>query len=573
MGSPVTPVSVAAPAASSAPVSPASAPVVPVSTPSSTPVATPETPVSSPATPESTPAPAAPAAPYDPKTAPAPPTNTDYPNTTDGQAKFATDMNRWYREHPDGAPAAVDPAAVAAEGNNETPKTADQAEVAAANNEAKTAEPDVAAATPQALAEMMESSPALKAAFESDPKAKGAIFKMARELAEVAPIRAIFPTEGDAKFAQEYSGNMVGLKTAAMRMIDNPDNAPAFLDLYDSQFARTDATGNPILDAQGKPTYDADRDTTIGAIFNREVQSYNQRFTGEIADLKTKLAGNYPSDMARNADQQRLDNLEYATTALNVLEQIRSGEFFNAAPPEPPADATTEQKAWFEGQKAELAKQRQELEDKQKGANREDRTAATQAFQNNVRGDMGISVGTVIGTSLKAITDSGVYIPEFYMQQKYIDPSTGKETQTADIAARLFLQFENELNRPGSRSLLDQTQHELLPQNDQTREIRKAWYARKASEIMPGLVQKEVDRIQSLVKLDQTKQADMLRKRNEVASPEPSTGGSSLPQGASREQVLAAAEAAAKKDPGFAAASPTEKQARIITQVHRMGKK
>jgi hypothetical protein len=62
-------------------------------------------------------------------------------------------------------------------------------------------------------------------------------------------------------------------------------------------------------------------------------------------------------------------------------------------------------------------------------------------------------------------------------------------------------------------------------------------------------------------------------KRREVAQPEPSTGGSSLPGNASREQILQAAEEAAKKDPGFAAANPTEKQARILTQVHRMQKK
>jgi hypothetical protein len=120
---------------------------------------------------------------------------------------------------------------------------------------------------------------------------------------------------------------------------------------------------------------------------------------------------------------------------------------------------------------------------------------------------------------------------------------------------------------------MDIANHELLPQNEQTREIRKTWYARKAAEMIPGLVQKEVDRIQSLVKLDQDKQAEREKTRNQVAQPEPSTGGSSLPQGASREQILQAAEEAAKKDPGFATASPNEKQARILTQVHRLGKK
>lgn len=574
MATPATPVSVAAPAPSATPtpapaITPIStpAPIAPVSTPEDTPA-----PVAAPAA-EPTATPAALAAPYDPKTAPAPPKATDYPNTTDGQAKFATEMTRWYREHPDGAPAAVDPAAVAAEGNQEPAKTAEQQAVADANNEANPAEPSTSAATPQALAEFLKDDAALSAALEANPKAKGAMFKMARELAEVAPIREIFPTADEAKFAQEYSTSMVGLKTAAMRMIDNPEHVPAFLDVLDGQFARVGADGNPVLDAQGQPTYDPDRDAMIGAIFNREVQQYNQRFTGEIADLKGKLAGNYPSDAARNADQTKLDNLEYAATALSVLDQIRDGSFFESAAPEPPTDATAEQKAWFEQQKADLARQKQELADQKKGASKDERTTATQQFQTAVRNDMGSSVGTVIGTSLKAATDSGVYIPQFYLQEKHVDHATGKETNTSAMAVRLFNQFENEIMRPGSKTLMEAVGHELLPQNDQTREMRKTWYAKQAAQLMPGLVQKEIDRIQGLVKLDQATQAEMLKERNRVAQPEPSTGGSQLPASASRDQILSAAEEAAKKDPGFAAASPSEKQARILTAVHRMSRK
>lgn len=571
MGSPAMPVPAAAP--SPAPAAPsAPAPSAPVSAPapSSAPPITPSAPESQPAPSAEPGAPAAAPAPYDPKTAPAPPKNTDYPNTTDGQAEFASQMTRWYKEHPDGE---VKPAAEAPPAP-EAPQTPEEKALAESQpeNAPKPAEPEAAAATPQALAEFLKEDAALSAALEGNPKAKGAMFKMARELAEAAPIRAIFPTEGDAKFAQEYSSNMVGLKTAAMRMIDNPENAPAFLEMYDSQFARVNADGTPILE-NGKPVYDADRQTTIDALFNREVQSYTKKFTGEIADLKTKLAGHYPNDAARNADQSRLDSLEYASTALSVLDSIRDGSFFESGPPELPADATEEHKAWFQGEQAKLAAQKKELDDQKKGAGKEERTAAQQQFQTAVRNDMGASVGGVIGTALKAVTDSGVYIPEFYLQEKHVDAATGKETNTSALLARVFFQFENEIMKPGSRTLLDTVQHELLPQNDQTRQIRKDWYARKAAELVPGLVQKEVDRIQGLVKLDQQKQDERLKKRNEVAQPEPNTGGSQLPQGASREQILAAAEEVAKKDPGWATANPTERQARILTAHHRMQKK
>lgn len=563
-----------APAApSSAPAAPsAPAPAAPVSAPAPAAPVTPSAPESQPApapAPASPDAPAAPAPPYDPKTAAAPPNATDYPNTSDGQAEFATNVNRWYREHPDGVAKPADAAPAP-----EAPKTPEEQALAdaAPAEAAKPAVPEPPAATPQALAELLKDDVALNAALEANPKAKGAVFKMARELAEVAPIKAIFPTEGDAKFAQEYSSSMVGLKTAAMRMIDNPDNAPAFLSLYDSQFARVDADGKPIMDAQGQPTYDADRKTTIDALFNREVQSHTQKFTSEIADLKGKLAGHYPNDAARNADQNRLDSLEYASTALSVLESIRDGSFFESGPPELPADATEEHKAWFQAEQAKLAQQKKELDDQKKGAGKEERTAATAQFESHVRKDMGASVATVAGNALQAAIDSGIYIPEFYMQEKHVK-ADGTVTNTSALIVRVFQQFENELMRPGSRTLMDITQHELLPQNDQTREIRKNWYTRQAATKVPELVQKEVDRIQDLVKLDQKKQDERLTERNRVAQPEPQTGGSALPQGASRDQILAAAEEVAKKDPGFAAASPSDKQARIITALHRMEKK
>jgi hypothetical protein len=569
MATPATPVSVAAPPSAPAappPSAPAPSPAPPPAAPPSAPAAT-ETPAVQPGATQ----PAAPAAPYDPKTAPKPPVATDYPNTTDGQTEYATQMNRWFREHPEGEKSAVD-APPAAE---QTPEQKALAESQPPDAPKPPAAPEVAP-TPQALAEMMEKNPKFKEFMESNPDVKGPVFKLARELAEVAPIREIFPSVDDAKFAQEYSSNMVGLKTASLRLTNNPESAPQFLEMFDSQFARVDGQGNPVLDAAGKPTYDPDREAVRGAIFNSEVQQFAQKFTGEIAELKTKLAGNYPSDSARKADQTRLDNLEYATSALNVLDSIRDGSFFEAGVPELPADATPEQKAWFEGEQKKLADQRKELEDKQKGASKEERAAASAKFQSAVREDMGSSAGLVIGNALEAVMKSGVYIPQALLDQPYLDDRGVEHPETKDIVVRLFRQFEKKLHTPGSRTLMEMAQHDLLPENDQTRQIRKDWYAKQAVEILggdKGLVLKEVDRIQSLVKLDSKRQADMLTERNRVAQAEPSTGGSQLPAAASREQVLQAAEEAAKKDPGWAAANPTDRQARILTQVHRMQRK
>jgi hypothetical protein len=483
-------------------------------------------------------------------------------------------MNRWYREHPEGVkPADAAPAVPAAE---QTPEQKALAEAQPADAPKPPAAPEVAP-TPQALADMMEKKPAFKEFMDANPDIKGPVFKMARELAEVAPIREIFPSVDDAKFAQEYSSAMVGLKTASMRLAQTPDSAPQFLEMFDSQFAQVKPDGTPVLDAAGKPVYDPDREAVRGAIFNSEISQHTSRITSEIDGLKAKLAGAYPSDFARAKDQERLDNLEYAQTALGVLDQIRDGSFFQSAPPEPPADATPEQKQWFENQKAELARQRQEIEDQKRGASKEQQTQSAQQFQTAVRNDRGAAAATVIGSAMKAVVDSGVYIPEFYMQEMAMNDD-GTPSKTAAIVARIFKTFEAKLHTPGSRTLLDIAGHELLPQNDQTKEIRKGWYARKAAELIPEIVQQEVDRIQGLVKLDETRQAERMKERNRVAQPEPQTGGGSLPQNASEAQIRTAAEEAAKQ---FAAKEGVnwdslpgnEKQARMITQVHRMQKK
>src|ERR1700722_3145437 len=300
MGSPVVsapPPAAPAPSAPSAPAAPVSAPA-PSSTPTSAPPpSAPVTPVEAPQAPVSAPPPeppAPPCAPYDPKTAPEPPKNTDYANTPDGQVEFLKQHHAWEKEHPKGAvPAPAE----------QTPEQKALAESQPADAPKPPAAPEVAP-TPQALAEMMEKNPKIKEFMEANPDFKAPVFKMARELAEYKPIAEIFPSVDDAKFAQEYSTNMVGLKTGSMRLAQNPETAPQFLEMFDSQFAQVKPDGTPVLDAQGKPVYDPDRDAVRGAIFNSEVQQYTQRFTSEIADLKTKLAGAYPSDFARSQDPE-----------------------------------------------------------------------------------------------------------------------------------------------------------------------------------------------------------------------------------------------------------------------------
>jgi hypothetical protein len=416
----------------------------------------------------------------------------------------------------------------------------------------------------------MQKKPEFGKMLEADPELKQAIFTNARELAAAKPIMDIFPTVGDAQFAQENAQQLVSLKTLSMRAADRPETVPELLGAFDQQFAVLDNEGKPVLDAQGNPTYAPDRQVFQDALVARDLTGHYEQLKPQIDQLKNKLQSQvYPNEAARGLDQKKLDNLESAELALRVVDLIRSGEWFQDAPPEIPADATGEFRAWAEAERQRIEQEKQALAGQKKGANAEQRAAQRAEFQNSVRGDMGSLAGTVIGTKLREIVDSGVYIPEFYLQEKLRTPD-GRETNTSAMAARIFQKFENELMKPGSRTLLEITQHEALPENEQTRQIRKDYYSRKAAEMLPGIVQAEVDRIQDMVRVDQQKQQQRQAERRGAAQPEPNTGGSGLPQGASDQQLRAQAEEMAKKDPQFATATPSEKQARIVTQFNRL---
>jgi hypothetical protein len=490
-----------------------------------------------------------------------------------------TAMHQWRRDHPGESLRPAEATDIGAPTEKPTEPGAAPAEPGAAEpgKPAEGAEPgapaaEAAPATPRQLADLMEKTPEFGAFMEAHPEVKGPVFALARKLAEAEPILAIAPTLGDAQFLQEYAGNQVALKTASLRTIDNPESVPEFLNLFDQQFQRLDAEGKPVVDAQGQPVLDADHQAVVGGLVNREIGKYSTQIKGEMQQLEAKLAGYYPNEASKAMDGKRLENLKLADLALQVLEQIRDGSIFDAAAPELPEDATEEQKTWFTEQRAELARQRQAIEDQKKGAGKEERAAQAAAFNTSVRNDLGMTAGKMIGEALKQVEDSGVYIPEMYKQEKYRDRS-GKEWNTPRIAAELFIQFENELMKPGSKTLMEITQHQLLPANGQTRKIRQDYYARKAADMIPQLVDKEVGRIQDLVKVDQDKLGARAAARNQAASAEPSTGGSSLPQNASREQILQAAEEAAKKLPEWAAANPNDRQAMMLTQFHRLRKK
>jgi hypothetical protein len=552
-------------------------PSAPVAAPPAAPAAS----TPAPATPSVTPA--APVTPEAPPAAPAtpagPPKNTDFPDTADGQVRFLAELKKF--ENAQKAAPAIDAAKTIADNLGAQPgekpaeakpaepadKPAEKPAEAKPEGEQKPADQPV---LPKQLADLLDAKPERKAFLEADPELKAAVFSTARRLAAAEPVLELVPTRADAEFMQEHTAALVGMKTASMRMIDMPETAPQVLDMLDQQFAIVDKDGKPVLGQDGKPTYAEDRRPFLNAIVQREVDAYKQQFKTEKAALQAKLAGHYPNEAAKAADQTRFDRLELAEAWADMWDQVRTGEIFKMEAPEIPADATPEFKAWAEAEKKRLGDEAAEIDKKKNGASKEARQAERATFNASVRSDMGGIAGKVIGAEINSLIEAGVYIPEFYLQEKHVDPATGQPTKTSAIIARVFMAFENELMRPGSRTLMEITNHELLPANEQTRQVRKDYYQRKAAELIPGLVSKEKARIEELVKADQKKIGDQLEKRRGATQQEPATAGNGNMSGQTDNQLMQQAEENAKKVAGWTEANPGDKQARILTEFHKL---
>ena len=557
MATPAAPISVA-PAASAAPAA-VSAPSVAVSS-SPSPASVPSTPAAQPANQGTglSPVPAVPAVSESvqppvveqPAAPQGEPKNTDFPESEDGQNEFAMKHAEWRAKQ---------------QGPGDQGTKGPEGEAAKPEGEAKPGEPaaakPTAPETPEQWSKLMEQKPALKNLLDADPEVKEMVFAQSRQLATAKPILEIAPTVAHAEFLRDRATEMVGLKTASMRMVENPESVPEFLNLFDSSFQRLDEKGQPVLDAQGKPVYDADRQVAISGLIGRELSGYDQQFKSEMEQLQSKLqTGVYPNEGAKALDQKRLNNMLLASDAINIANMVLSGKFFEEEAPEIPADASAEFRAWAEKERKEIADRKAEAEGKQSATGKQQRAAAKAQFTAEVKNQAGADAGTMIGTQLKQLEDAGAYIPEMYKQELYRDPATGQTSKVPALVADIWLAYEREVNlQPNGRpypetdisAVSEQAQFELLPQNAQTKAAIADWHRRQMASRMPRLVQKAVERIQNLVKLDQGKMEERAAARRQAASPEPQSAGSGLQQGETDAEIFKAVDAEMAANPAL----------------------
>ena len=299
-----TPVVPSTPAAAAAP---AAAP------PQATPSVAPPSPA--PAAPPTTVAPAAGAPPSTTPTGPQPPAKlnpSEFGNAVDSyQAEVTwrqqleafkaenpgveiTDDSPWPTEAKpaDAAPAAdAAPPAEAAKTEAEKP-----AETPAAEGDESYSLAEETPLTPQSLNELFKGDAALQAAIEANPAAKGALFKMAREHAELAPLKGIFPGGAEsAKFARDTAA-----RTTSLRMqfqgAETPEAIGTAYENFAQEFAVMGADGKQAVDEGGNPIYGDDFYMLNEHIVNRYTDS-------TLEDVEARIKENkYASDAERERD-------------------------------------------------------------------------------------------------------------------------------------------------------------------------------------------------------------------------------------------------------------------------------
>ena len=206
------------------------------------------------------------------------------------------DESPWIKDQPGAAPSEA-PVAEAA------PEAAPEA--AAADGEAKPAEDaepfsmaEDAPITPQIVNDLLKGDETLKAAVEANPAAKGAIMKLAREHAELLPLREVFPAGvQSAKFARDKAQRFVTLSSQVQAGAENPEKMGTAFESFAQEFAVMGADGKQLVDERGAPVFADDF-----YAFNEHI--VDRYINGTLPDVEGRLAENkYADDAARERDQ------------------------------------------------------------------------------------------------------------------------------------------------------------------------------------------------------------------------------------------------------------------------------
>lgn len=457
-------------------------------------------------------------------------------------------------EHPAAEPAPGE----AKPGEAEAPKPA-EAQPAA--------EPVAQVATPQAVEEWMTKDPAFKAALDASPALKSQIMETARQAAAAAPVLEIVPTREEAEYAVETANRFTGLRSDFMLSVENPDLGEQAWGNFVDLFKVTDAEGKPMLDANGQPKLGEDFNFIAQKFTTGALSDAAQQYESKYQALKQRVeTGVYPNEAAREADRAALQTAEYSHAAYKfVLEDLAKEADPVGALPQLPADATPEQKAF----QAKLQEQHDALNKDRQTSSKAGRVQARQQFETKMNQAWGAGIGEQLDNWMKAAEARGEFIPRVVLEQKWVDPTTGKPTNVSNFAAQVAIEFKAKTNSIGTvfKKLRDL---ESLPPGPQAEAARAAYYADLRTKYLGPIIEKHVKRIQDGIR----EQAAAVNSKTEdvvkVARVEPQTGGGASSKTLTGAQLEAEARKLAEADPSWAQSSERERVSLLIQAKTRL---
>jgi len=537
----------AAPAAAApAPVSTPSAPATPVQTPAAV-----ETPAAQPA---ATPA-AQPATATSTKTA-APAAKGGEPQQADFEGDivgFLDAHSAWERAQLGEAPAEGDqPAAESAAAAAETP-AAVEAEKPADQQQKDQPAAAAESLTPESLNALASKSPELQAAFDANPEVKNALFAMARTNAKAAPILEVFPNVESAKFAADAANTVVSMRAGFLESVDSPEQFPAAFAQFADEFAIKDNDGNPVLDAEGNPTFGDD----FHMLNDYVVDTYHDV---EIGDLEKQLqSGSFRSEEER-------ERADMALQALKFIKDWRKGEETSSKPDL--SGLSPEAKAYYEAKEKELVDREAALGTKSKAQTAEQRQRERANYETAVAGKVGASVGGRLKAMMDEKAKVGAFIPTYVLEAK--DPTTG----ISIFAKNLLDQFEE-----ATYGRTDRATGKIIGGvayiRDQMRMLRNRPPSARAEkarvdainslidEHLPAIFDKEFRKAQTQEKADRERNNRQSEVREQLAEREPRAGGSAgTPKSLTPQDAMK--ESYAWVDQQFPDLSPAERTEKAI---------
>jgi hypothetical protein len=176
---------------------------------------------------------------------------------------------------------------------------------------------DEPALTPQALNDLIKGDDALKAALEANPAAKGQLFKMAREHAELSQFKGIFPTADSAKFARDTANRTVSLRSQ-FEMADTPEGMAKAFDAFAQEFAVVGADGKQVVDESGQPVFADD-------LYGLSEHIVSRYADATLSEVEQRLQANqYASEAERQRDEDMKIAIDIIKGDLNPQDESKT---------------------------------------------------------------------------------------------------------------------------------------------------------------------------------------------------------------------------------------------------------